>query len=150
TIKKGIQLTLEGQEGHQQDIVNYLHSELKAGQSKLVQQVKEEILQRASGIFLWVVLVVKMLQKEDDRGNVHALQKRLGEILNGLFELFQDILLRDGQQIDELSLCLQWILFAKRPLKCEELYFGILIGLGVQDPAPWDPEDITEQDMERF
>ncbi|KAI9652811.1 MAG: hypothetical protein M1821_007809, partial [Bathelium mastoideum] len=154
TIKKGIQLTLEGQEGHQQDIKNYLHSELKAGQSKLVQQVKEEIFQRASGIFLWVVLVIKMLQKEYDRGNVHTLRKRLDEIPNGLFELFHNILTRDGQQVDELILCLQWVLFAKRPLRYEELYFGILTGLGdqaeAQALAPWDPEDITEQDMERF
>lgn len=31
TIENGIQLVLENQEGHQRDITNYLHSELKAG-----------------------------------------------------------------------------------------------------------------------
>lgn len=150
TIKKGVELILEGQEGHQQDIANYLNSELKAGHSKLVEQIKAEILERALGIFLWVVLVVKMLNKEYDRGRIHALRKRLDEIPNGLDELFQDILTRDGQNIEELILCLQWILYAKRPLKSEELYFAILAGVDPEAVTAWSPEEITKQDMERF
>ncbi|KAL9093551.1 MAG: hypothetical protein Q9165_003946 [Trypethelium subeluteriae] len=150
TIEKGIELTLEGQEGHLQDIVNYVQSELRAGQSKVVRQIKDEIPQRACGIFLWAVLVVKMLKKEYDCGKVHALQKRFDQIPNGLFELFDDILTREGGQIDDLILCLQWILLAKRPLKREELYFGLLSGLDTGALGPWDPKDVTEQDMERF
>ncbi|KAF2802763.1 uncharacterized protein BDZ99DRAFT_454463, partial [Mytilinidion resinicola] len=152
TIEKGVHLVLEGQEGHQQDIASYLHSELKAGKSKLVTQIKEEILERASGIFLWVVLVVQMLNKEFDRGRIHALRRRLDEIPNGLDELFQDILTRDGQNLEDLVLCLQWILFAKRPLKTQELYFAVLSGASPDDlqMTAWDPEEITKQDMERF
>jgi ankyrin repeat protein len=150
TVEKGIQLVLEGQEGHQQDIANYLQSELKAGRSKLVDQIKDEILERASGIFLWVVLVVQTLNKEFDRGRIHALRKRLDEIPNGLDELFQDILTRDSQNMEELILCLQWILYARRPLKREELYFAVLAGVAPEVVTAWSPEDITEQDMERF
>jgi hypothetical protein len=150
TIEKGVELILEGQEGHQQDIANYLHSELKAGRSRLVDQIIDEILERASGIFLWVVLVVQMLNKEFDRGRIHALRKRLDEIPNGLDELFQDILTRDSQNMEELILCLQWILFAKRPLKREELYFAVLAGVAPDAVATWNPENITKEDMERF
>ena len=150
TIEKGIQLILEGQEGHQQDIANYLRSELKIGRSKLAEQIKAEILERASGIFLWVVLVIQMLSKEYDRGRIHALRKRLDEIPNGLDELFKDILTRDGQNIEELILCLQCILYAKRPLKREELYFAVLAGVEPETLTAWISEEITEQDMERF
>jgi ankyrin repeat protein len=150
TINKSIRLILEGQEGHQQDIVNYLHSELRAGHSKLVGQIKAEIVERASGIFLWVVLVVQMLNKEYDRGRIHALRRRLDEIPNGLDELFKGILTRDGQNMADLILCLQWILYAKRPLKREELYFAILAGVEPEAATAWSPEDITKQDMERF
>jgi ankyrin repeat protein len=150
TIEKSVQLNLEDQEGHQQDIANYLHSELKAGHSNLVEQIKAEILERASGIFLWVVLVVKMLNKEYDRGRIHALRKRLDEIPNELDELFKDILTRDGQNIEELILCLQWILCAKQPLKCEELYFAILAGVDPEALIAWSPEETNKQDMERF
>ncbi|KAF2494939.1 hypothetical protein BU16DRAFT_51347 [Lophium mytilinum] len=152
TLEEGLRLTLEGQEGHRQDIANYLHSELKAGKSKQVIQIKEEILKRASDIFLWVVLVAQILNKEFDRGRMNALRKRLDEIPNGLEELFQDILTRDGQNVADLVLCLQWILFAKRPLKTEELYFAVLSGAAPEDLqiAAWDPEEITKQDMQRF
>ena len=150
TIEKGIQLILEGQEGHQQDIANYLHSDLKIGHSKLAEQIKAEILERASGIFLWVVLVIQMLSKEYDRGRIHELRKRLNEIPNGLDELFKDILTRDGQNIEELILCLQCILYAKRPLKREELYFAVLAGVKPEALTAWISEEITEQDMERF
>jgi len=150
TIEKGIRLILEGQEGHQQDIANYLRSELKIGHSGLAEQIKAEILERASGIFLWVVLVIQMLSKEYDRGRIHALRKRLDEIPNGLDELFKDILTRDGQNIEELILCLQCILYAKRPLKREELYFAVLAGVAPEALTAWTSEEITEQDMERF
>lgn len=149
TIERGIQLVLEGEEGHQQDISNYLNSELKAGRSKLVEKIKEEIFERASGIFLWVVLVVKILNSEFRSGRIHALRKRLDEIPDGLDELFSDILTRDGHNMEELILCLQWILFARRPLKREELYYAVLSTPGGSIGA-WEPDEIGVDDMERF
>jgi ankyrin repeat protein len=150
TIEKGVQLILEGQEGHRQDIANYLHSELKAERSKLVDQIKAEILDRASGIFLWVVLVVQVLNREYADGHIHQLRKRLSEIPDGLDNLFKDILTKDGRNMEELILCLQWILYAKRPLKREELYYAILAGGEPEAVTVWNSEDITKQDMERF
>lgn len=74
TIKNSAQLVLGGQEGHRQDIANYLQSELEAGQSKLVKQIRDEILERASVIFLWVIFVVKMLNKEYDGGRIQRFE----------------------------------------------------------------------------
>jgi len=149
-IEKSVELVLEGQEGHQQDIGNYLQSELKVGRGKLIEQIKDEILERASGIFLWVVLVVQMLKKEYDHGRKHALRKRLDEIPSGLNELFKDILTRDNENIVGLILCLQWVLYAKRPLKREELYFAVLAGVEPDAVAAWDPEDRTNEVMEKY
>ncbi|ODM20000.1 hypothetical protein SI65_04986 [Aspergillus cristatus] len=53
TITKGLSLILEGQEGHSQDIVNYVDSELKLGRSKLVEQIRIELQEKASGVFMW-------------------------------------------------------------------------------------------------
>jgi hypothetical protein len=52
TIKNGLDLVLEGQEGHTQDITNYLESELKIGQSKIAQQIQSELQEKASGVFI--------------------------------------------------------------------------------------------------
>jgi hypothetical protein len=150
TIEKGISLVLDTQEGHQQDIARYIHSELKCGQSNLAKQIKDKILQRASGVFLWVVLVVHILNKEFDRGRIHSLGKRLYEIPDRLDELFHDILIRDGQDLEDLTLCLQWVLYAARPLRIEELYLAILVGLHPEKMATWNREVTTKEDMERY
>ena len=150
SISNGIEMTLEGQEGHHQDISNFLSSELKAGGGRVFEAIKDEILNRASGIFLWVALVVQILNKEYDHGRVHALRKRLKEIPDGLDKLFEDILTRDNAHFEELILCLQWILYAKRPLKREELYYAILSGTDEEPLTPWDPEMLTAQDIDKY
>ncbi|KAI9658930.1 MAG: hypothetical protein M1821_001890 [Bathelium mastoideum] len=150
SINTGLQLVLENQEGHSDDITNYLSTELKVGKSKLVQECKAKIVEKASGIFLWVVLVARILNREHDRGKIHAMRKRLDEIPVELNELFKDILMRDGENIQELLLCIQWILYAKRPLKREEFYFAILAGSDPSSLSAWDTEEVTSQDMERF
>lgn len=150
TIKHGLDLVLEGQEGHTQDITNYLESELKIGQSKIAQQVRSELREKASGIFMWVVLVTGILNKEHDGGRIHALRRRLQEIPGDLHELFRDILTRDSQNRGELVLCIQWILFAKQPLSPEQLYFAILSGVEPDAVSVWDPGDITRDVVKKF
>jgi ankyrin repeat protein len=150
TIKKGLDLVLEGQEGHTQDIANYLESELKIGQSKIAQQVRIELQEKASGIFMWVVLVTGILNKEHDSGRIHALQRRLQEIPGDLHELFRDILRRDSNNRDELVLCIQWVLFAKQPLSPEQLYFAILSGVELDTVSIWDPRDVTMDVIKKF
>ncbi|KAJ9651697.1 hypothetical protein H2198_009044 [Neophaeococcomyces mojaviensis] len=150
TISKSVQFILEDQDGHRQDIEDYLKSELRAGRGKLIQEIKTEILQRASGIFLWVVLVVQILNKEYDRGRIHAMRKRLNEIPDGLDKLFDEILSRDGLYMEELVLCVQWLLFAKEPMKPEALYYAILAGVESDSLTAWDLEVMNREDVERF
>ncbi|KAE8381203.1 hypothetical protein BDV26DRAFT_101614 [Aspergillus bertholletiae] len=133
TVKNATELVLENQDGHQQDISNFVHSELRAGRSKLIQQIKEDIITCSSRVFLWVVLVVQTLNKEYDRGQIHAL-KRMEQIPDGLHELLKDILTRDNHNIENTMLCLQWLLYAQRPLSYDEFYFAILAGIE-PDPA---------------
>ena len=149
-IYKCLELILERQEGHEQDLTTYLESVLKIGKSQRSEIIKREILQKANGVFLWLVLVVQILQKEYDRGRVHALQRRLKEIPPGLDEFFKDILTRDRRDTEHLVFCLQWVLFSKRPLKREELYFAILSGTEPEELRPWNKVDITTTDMDRF
>ncbi|GLA25076.1 hypothetical protein AnigIFM63326_001685 [Aspergillus niger] len=150
TIEKGLELILEDQEGHADDITRYLHSELKIGRSKQAEEIRREIHEKASGIFLWMVLVVQILNREYQRGRLHVLRKRLREIPAKLSDLFKDILTRDTVNMEDLLLSIQWILFARRPLKREELYFAILSADPDNLAEAWDPEDISEQDIDRF
>ncbi|KAK8024357.1 hypothetical protein PG993_012423 [Apiospora rasikravindrae] len=142
TIDKKIELVLEEQDGHGDDITHYVASELNIGQTKMADEVKLAVQTKSSGIFMWVVLVVQILNKEYDCGNIHRLRRRLKEIPEDLHELFRDILTRDAKNGDELILCLQWVLFAKTPLGPSELYFAVLSGV--------DPEALRESDVEEL
>jgi ankyrin repeat protein/nucleoside phosphorylase len=150
TIKRGLEMVLEGQEGHTQDITNYVNSELKIGHSNLAMQIRDELQQKASGVFMWVILVVEILNKEYDGGRVHALRQKLRSIPGDLHELFRDILTRDSSNRNELLLCIQWVLFARQPLKPEELYFAVLSGIEPGALTEWDTDVITIDVIKRF
>jgi hypothetical protein len=150
SIKKGLELDLDGQEGHAQDITKYLETELRIGQSRFAQQVQQELQSKASGVFMWVVLAVDILNKEYDSGRVHSLRRRLQEIPADLHELLGDILTRDTHNKDDLVLCIQWILFSAQPMSPEALYFAILFESEPDALVDWNREEITLDTMKRF
>ncbi|KNG52868.1 nb-arc and ankyrin domain-containing protein, partial [Stemphylium lycopersici] len=150
TIGNGLELVLEGQEGHSQDITNYVETELKIGKNKIAQQVRAELQEKASGIFMWVVLVVGMLNKEFDDGQVHALRRKLKAIPGDLHKLFRDILTRDSHNKERLVLCIQWVLFAKQLLSPEQLHHALLLSIDSDAISECDPEETTKDDIKRF
>ncbi|KEQ82510.1 purine and uridine phosphorylase, partial [Aureobasidium pullulans EXF-150] len=149
TINKSVELILEVQPGHVEDITKYIQSNLKAGKSERVEKLKIEVQEKSQGIFLWVVLVVPMLQKAWNRGKVETLKQCLHDIPEDLNKLFKDILCRDTEDMEGLVLCLKWILYAGRPLQPEELHFAILSGTNPELLTPWDSVDLTLGDISR-
>ncbi|KAH2144726.1 hypothetical protein KXV68_005187 [Aspergillus fumigatus] len=124
--------------------------ELKIGNSNLAMQIRGELEEKASGVFMWVVLVMGILNKAYDGGRVRALRQLLRSIPGDLHELFRDILTRDSHNRHELLLCIQWLLFAKQPLKPEELYFAILSGIEPGALTEWDTDVDTIDVIRRF
>jgi hypothetical protein len=107
TITKGLSVVLEGQEEHNQDIVSYIDNKLRIGHNNLANQIKAELQEKASGVFMWVVLVVNMLNKEHNEGRpTRRLQKKLKDIPSDLHKLFRDILTRDCRNRDKLLFCI--------------------------------------------
>ncbi|KAH6981105.1 hypothetical protein BKA56DRAFT_550966 [Ilyonectria sp. MPI-CAGE-AT-0026] len=150
TMQHGLSLVLDGQEGHSQDITQYLDSKLKIGQSKLAQKIRSELQTKAHGSFIWVVLVVEILNKEHDGGRMQELQQRLQDIPSDLHDLFQDILERDQRRQDELLISIQWVLFARVPLTPAELHLAIVSNTHPGAISTWDTEDISTDDIGRF
>ncbi|RYP15649.1 hypothetical protein DL767_010303 [Monosporascus sp. MG133] len=145
-VTKGLSLVLEGQEGHSQDITTYVNSELKINKISLAEQeqIRCELQEKSSGVFMWVVLVVGILNKEHDQGRTaKRLRRKLSEIPGDLHELFHDLLTRDCHNQNELLLCIQWVLFAREPLKPEELYFAVLSGTEPDDLSKWNPDEVS-------
>jgi ankyrin repeat protein len=96
------------------------------------------------------VLVVDILNEEYDGGRMHALERRLKQIPADLHDLFRDILTRDSNDKEELILCIQWVLFAKQPLKPEQLYHAILAGIEPDALTSQHYQEVTADTIRRF
>jgi hypothetical protein len=149
-IQRGFELILEHENEHAVDITRYIESNLKLVNSNQAEALRTEILEKSANIFLWVALVIPILNKEYCKGNVRTLRDRLKAIPPGLDELFEMILTKDCEEMPELRLCTQWVLFATRPLKPQELYFAVHIGIGQNMSTSWDLESLTIDDIRRF
>ncbi|KUI58347.1 hypothetical protein VP1G_05687 [Cytospora mali] len=156
TVKKGKEIRLDEEEEHSLDIVRYINSQLKLGtfgKSKKADELRSNILEKSAGIFLWVALVIPMLNKDCSGGNVDGFKRRLNEIPPGLHELFEMIVARDEEDLDKLRLCIQWILFAIRPLKTKEYFFTLRESNETTTMSSWEHEhkqSITQEDLHQF
>ncbi|GAP90717.1 putative vegetative incompatibility protein HET-E-1 [Rosellinia necatrix] len=149
TLRHGLQLVLEDEIDHSNDIRQYISCYLNIDHNEQHKEIENEIFERSSEIFLWAVLVVNILNKENDKGNDISV-RRLREIPQGLHNLFKDILTRDKDSMDQMVLCIQWILFAKRPLRPEELYFAVKLGISPDTPVIWDEAVVSLGRINRF
>jgi ankyrin repeat protein len=127
-IRPEVLLVLEKEAGHAEDLSRYVESRLKITSPLVLSDLKLRILDKAAGIFMWIVLVVDILNKENENGAL-ALGKRLEEIPSQLSDLFKSILTRDQHQVDRLLLCILWVLCAKRPLSPAEFRHALWAGL---------------------
>ncbi|KAF2742952.1 hypothetical protein M011DRAFT_497243 [Sporormia fimetaria CBS 119925] len=153
TMARNIDLQLVGHEGHEQDIANYIQSNLAIGKSRYAEIIRAEIRDKAQGVFMWVILVVRMLKEEYDRGNLDTLRARLNKIPQKLHDLLEDILTRETANLDAMLLSIQRVLFARSPLSPEELYYAMQSGLSENDPGilgKWDPTGTPLDAMENF
>ncbi|KAH6625586.1 hypothetical protein C7974DRAFT_377081 [Boeremia exigua] len=151
-IRTGLQLVLEDEAEHKNDITLYIDANLRIDHVSQFEDVRAEILRKASGIFLWVHLVIPVLNKEYDTGRIKALKKRLTEIPDNLNDLFVDMLTRDQRRVRFLRITIEIILHAARPLKPEEFRIAIE---SYFDPSYghdqcYDAESLSAENLRKF
>lgn len=149
-VNRCVDLVLENNEGHQQDIEEYISSKLQIANLELARKIRDEIHLRSRGVFLWIVLVISMLNQVSARGQVHLLERRLRELPDGLHALYDDIIRRASNEDTSVLLMLQWIMYARRPLKLEECYLAVALNLSDDAFETWNPAETTPDDMLRF
>ncbi|KIW85537.1 hypothetical protein Z517_00929 [Fonsecaea pedrosoi CBS 271.37] len=125
-ITKCMELIVENHCDHREDIATYIKTKL----AKRDDEIEAEIERKADGIFMWVVLVIKLLNKASLKvqGKRKAMREALEKIPGELEEVFGILFNKDDEDMAETVLMLQWVLFAQRPLKPEELYSAIETG----------------------
>ncbi|KND87822.1 Ankyrin repeat domain-containing protein 50 [Tolypocladium ophioglossoides CBS 100239] len=150
SIRWGLEIVLENEEEHGDDIARYVKSKVKLDSSRRADSLRSQILEKSAGVFLWVALVIPMLNAACAQGRVDEFQKCLDEIPRGLDDLFEMILTRDRENMEELRLYVQWILFAMRPLTLEEYFFAIRSPKTPETTRCWISGDLSAEDMGQF
>ena len=146
SIKRTLELLVEEETEHDKDIIKYVQLKLRVTD----KEIEKELLQKAAHIFMWVVLVVEMLNKAFDDGDIRAMQKKLHEVPSDLDEVFSTLLNKDNTDKQKTVLMLQWVLFAKQLLKPEELYFAVLAGAEPEGLGAWNRSNETPEIIKRF
>ncbi|KAK4444775.1 hypothetical protein QBC34DRAFT_474288 [Podospora aff. communis PSN243] len=128
SIRRGILLSLDDEDGHTQDLAQYVESKLRIDDARLLTDLQRKIVRKSSGVFLWISLTVDILNEETDNGGL-ALETRLSQIPEKLSDLFRSMLTRDQKLPERLLACILWILCAKRPLTPAEFRHAMWVAL---------------------
>lgn len=139
SIRKCLELIVEEIEEHDDDIKVYIRDRL----IERTEKFEGQILAKACGIFMWVVLVVAMLNHAFNHGKIEAMQTLLDELPPDIEQVFQTLLNRDMDNKHETILAIQWILFSKRPIQPVELFCAVQVGTAPKEISPWDTSEIT-------
>lgn len=136
---KGSSVILEDQQGHSDDITRYVRTRLLGKESYRKFKLQERIMKKAAGVFLWVVLMVHVLNQAFNRGKgLSSMEQTLNHAPERVWDLFQTVLSGNEENKEECITLLRWVLYAERPLRPIELRAAVrLISSG-------DGDDIEE------
>ncbi|KAJ1322975.1 ankyrin repeat domain-containing protein 50 [Microdochium nivale] len=137
-----LELVLETQPGHDQDIATYIETQLSA-QLCSSTTLPTRIQERSGGIFLWVFLVINDLNQKKESGyDLFQLLQRLEEVPPDLYTLIRNILRSDPTDRDATILCMQWVMCAQERLDAGQLHLAIQCGRRgyVRNTAPAEHE----------
>jgi len=112
------------QENHD-DITTYTVAELNmqlvkdTGHQKAVEILKRELIRKASGVFLWVALMLPLVTKDYNDGEfLPSILRRLDQVPSDLSQIYEYILTKvvDLEKRSRSLRFMQWIFFAERRL----------------------------------
>jgi ankyrin repeat protein len=143
-MQRHLELVLEKTGAHDEDIAIYTRNNLAIRD----KDIEKEFLEKASGVFMWAVLVINLLNKAFDEGQIEAMQETLHDVPGDLEQVFESLLIKNNSDKSETILMLQFVLLARRLVTPEELYFGTL-AVSTKNTLAWDKSKITQDDIRR-
>ena len=121
---------------NESDIVRYIQEHLDSTQSpedpEVFSLLKTEVLTKAKGTFLWVVLVIRELLNANDAGaTLGELRRIVQKVPSDLSDFYQHQLKStEGKARDHMLRLLQLVFYAFRPLSPTELRDALAFGCG--------------------
>lgn len=123
------------EENNLEDIITYVRSEISsklqiedASEADLWQDLEDDIVNKASGVFQWVRLVVPLIIKYNREGeSLTYICQKIMKVPKGLGDVYEHILKNviEGRQWARTLHLMQWVCLAKRPLSVTELRYAL-------------------------
>ncbi|OCK95793.1 uncharacterized protein K441DRAFT_555462, partial [Cenococcum geophilum 1.58] len=129
TVERCPEIVVE--DANHDDISRYVHSKLQSQQfahGPLISALQNAIVSKASGIFLWVVLVVGIVLRLLDEGKTtREIEAILQMVPQDLDLLFSSLLkgVNDNERAKSLAL-VRWVLLARCQLSINDAYLAIM------------------------
>jgi hypothetical protein len=134
---KNLELVVETQPQHREDIAIYIQDKLKDKEEHDVNELER----MAQGIFMWIILVIEIINRDYDEGGTTNIQETFSSNLD---DVFLTLLEKDNRRKDQTILMLQWVLFAYRPLSPAELYWAVMSGINADQLRVLPPPDSSK------
>ncbi|KAF3249826.1 hypothetical protein TWF217_008734 [Orbilia oligospora] len=121
SMAKKLDLTIERIAGHNEDIAIYVEAKLRIDDD----DIKYELCNKAEGLFMWVILVVGLLNRTYDDGDIDAVWIRLQELPPDLDAVFTTLLEIDNPEKYQTIFMLEFMLFCRDRPTSKELYYAV-------------------------
>lgn len=128
--KNALKVCVEEENHH--DIATYVRQRMTRHQLSDQEdgwKLEQEIIEKSSCIFQWVVLIIPIIiQSDKDGANISKIRQKLKEIPRKLSDLYEHILsnIEDPKRAVQL---MQWLCFAMRPLSLEDLRYAMVVDI---------------------
>jgi hypothetical protein len=135
-------LLLDTHPKHVEDIKTYIKNRL------LVTEMADQLLHQSNGVFMWLVLVVEMLNKAHREGRVREWRDILDQLPSDLDDLYSALM--KTYKIDPRYTLpmFVWILFSETPLTYTDLYAALMMETE-QKPRQFDSHE-TRDVIQKF
>lgn len=160
---KAIYLTLESQWEHQRDIETYVDSHLRIGNTPRALAIRDQVVQDHQHMFLWVKLVVEMLNHEHRSARPKNYERLLQGRHADLNTLFEEMIRREDEIVGDEDLdqdrearmlLFQWLLYGidVSEYSPTEVWWLIQLGLGkmTADELVRESEEMEQVDFHRY
>ncbi len=137
-------------EENHKDIATYTVAELNrqlvkdAGHRKALEVLQAKLIRKASGVFLWVALMLPIVTKEYNDGEfLDSILEKLNQVPSDLSQIYEYILTKvvNVEKQSRTLRFMQWIFFAQRPL----IAVGIVHALACDDiPVRWSQISVED------
>ncbi|KAK7416368.1 hypothetical protein QQZ08_012025 [Neonectria magnoliae] len=126
------------EEHNSHDVATYLDQRFQLGiatQEPHWKLLRDAILEKSAGVFLWVVLVVDdVLRNWDDGKDMQYLTRRVKNVPEALETLFSEMLSSLSPETRQVTVrFFQWVILAAKPLRLHEWHHIMAF---IRQPAP--------------